>query len=99
MLALDSDERPGASESLKHTFFTRNKFDEQFQKELRMLILKENERKPLNHLHSKSPSESNSTKKKQKKEGSNPKVLQDSLDIQAMLVIGLLMMPPGGNTS
>ena len=72
MLALDADARPTCSEILKHSFFTRDNFNETFLQELRIMILRENERKPLNRMSA----DENASKKKFKKDGSYRKVNQ-----------------------
>lgn len=74
MLALDADARPTCTEILKHDFFTRDSFDERFLQELRVMVLRENERKPLNRTSAKISADENASKKKLKKELSNRKV-------------------------
>jgi len=66
MLALDADMRPTSSEILKHPFFTNDGFDGRFIKELRALIIRENEKNPLNHMSV--SADDNKSKKKAKKE-------------------------------
>ena len=70
MLSLDADARPTCSEILKHRWFTKDGFDELFLQELRAMILRENEKKPLNRLSAKL-AEENAAKKKQKKDASH----------------------------
>ena len=74
MLALDADARPTCTEILKHSFFTRDNFDETFLQELRIMIRRENEKKPLNRMSA----DESASKKKLKKDSSHKKVSSKS---------------------
>ncbi|XP_067928199.1 cyclin-dependent kinase-like 4 [Watersipora subatra] len=75
MLALDADRRPTCSEILQHPFFTKDAFDELFLQELRVMILRENEKKPLNRVAANMVADDTASKKKAKK-GSHHKEIE-----------------------
>lgn len=87
MLALDADARPTCSEILKHRWFTQDGFDELFVQELRAMILRENEKKPLNRLSAKL-AEENAAKKRMKKEAIQQQLRKVNILVANMVMIG-----------